>query len=95
MAEIESRDESQALQMASDAMDRHMDSYDRELFREGWLAGRDWARNPEMLAQIEENRARVAEEERLAEIRERRERHELVMHPERNPSSIFYDPEAR
>lgn len=44
MTEIETRDESQALQIASDALDRHLDSYDREVFRAGWLAGRDWAR---------------------------------------------------
>ena len=44
MAEIETRDESNAVQMASDALDRHLDSYDRELFRAGWLPGRDWQR---------------------------------------------------
>jgi hypothetical protein len=44
MAEIETRDESNALQIASDAMDRYMDAMDREMFRAGWLAGRDWAR---------------------------------------------------
>lgn len=88
MAEIETRDESQALQIASDALDRYLDSYDREVFRAGWLAGRDYERRRQADAD-------AAEDDRLAEYRHIRERHELVMHPERNPSSIFYDPEAR
>jgi hypothetical protein len=62
MTQIETRDESNALQTASDALDRHMDSYDRELYRAGWIAGRDWARNQEMLAQIEANRQRAIDE---------------------------------
>jgi hypothetical protein len=75
MSEIETREESNALQVASDALDRHLDSYDRELFRHGWLAGRDWARNQEMLAQIEEQRQQAEDDaaasERMADIEDR------------------------
>lgn len=94
MAEIETRDESNGLQIASDALDRHLDAYDRELFRAGWLAGRDWARNQEMLAQIEEQRQQaedeVAASEQMADIEDRlaragalgRRLHDLYNQPE-------------
>lgn len=44
MTTIETRDESQALHIASDSLDRYLDSYDREVFRAGWIAGREWQR---------------------------------------------------
>lgn len=55
MAEIETREEGQAVQIASDALDRYLDSYDREVFRAGWPAGRDWqrAQNADLLAALE------------------------------------------
>lgn len=45
--QIETREESNALQAASDAFDRYADSDDRSVFRAGWLAGREWARRQE------------------------------------------------
>lgn len=60
MTTIETRDESQALQIASDSLDRYLDSYDREVFRAGWIAGREWQR-------AQAGRANVSESCEIAE----------------------------
>lgn len=87
MAEIESQDELSAEQLAS--MAYYVDAPDKggiggamlmaQAFRAGWLAGRDWEREQAAAAA-------QAEEERLAEIREVRERAELVLHPRAQPA---------
>lgn len=64
MAEIETREESQALQTAAELIaDEYRDDTKggtvtpemRWMIRKAWIAGRDWARNQEMLAQIEDH----------------------------------------
>jgi hypothetical protein len=72
---IETREESRALHSAAELIaDEYRDDTRggeftpeiRSAIRKAWISGRDWARNQEMVAQIEENRQRAAAEGQAA-----------------------------
>ena len=87
MPEIETDEERAAFESALDTVAAAGWPLDDGAYRVVWCAARDWALG-------EDERQRSATEVYESEHRERMERHQLAMHPERNPSSIFYDPEG-